>query len=323
MKSERYINKQLCLVVFAAIFVLLQSCVALNTYPTMARAGDTITLSLGSVDGLDKSRLQIFYTPQATGVPINISSNIRSVLKVYPDRTSSASMADIWTSQLTVYSGHAMWMNVVVVDLPASLPTGLGYFTVDFASSVRVASTSYVASAESVRINTEILPGTGIKNDFFYYAANPNPVLAQIGNFTRLEPLPHVVLRPGAATNYASGANHPAAAEFKIKLPVSGNVSILDDSEVHVIWDYKPGEDNKQIQLNWSRQLDVITVNVLVPTDLTITEQQMQFSIVINPAMAGNKINIDGTALLQSFRYYDLNGVGFTPAFTPEVVVMK
>lgn len=324
MKSEMYMNQRLFFLVFAALFVLLQGCVAVNTFPTVARAGDTITLSLGSVDGLDKSKLQITYTPQSTGVPINLTSNIRSVLKVYPDRTSSASMADGFTALLTAYTGHAMWLNIAVVDLPASLPEGQGYFRVDFASSVRVASTTSVQSAEGVQIATEILPGVGSANPFSYFIANPNPILAQNGNFTRLEPLPHVVLRPAASSNYTAGVNHPAAAEFRIRVPIiSDDVTTWDDSEVHVIWENKPGEDNKQIQLNWSRQSDVITVNVLIPTDLTIVEQQMQFSIVINPAMAGNVIDVAGTPQLLSYRYFDLNGTEIPPTYTPEVVVMK
>lgn len=306
---------------FTAIFCFLQGCVAVQTFPNVARAGDTITLALGSVDGLDKSKLTLAYIPQSTGVPIDITSSVRSVLKVYPDRTSSASMSDAWTSNLTVFSGHAMWMNVAVVDLPVTLPTGPGYFQVDFADSVRVPASNVITSAESKHIVTEILAGSGAPNNFSYYAmagAASQPV-----NFNRLEPLPHVVLRPALSGNYGFGGVHPAAAEYRIKLPINGNQQTLDASELHVIWDYKPGEDNKQIELNWHHDNDVITVNVLVPTDLTLVEQQVQFSIVIDPSYADNIVDIHGTPQLLSQRFWDLNGNEMTAQLTPEVIVMK
>ena len=306
---------------FVVALLVLQGCVAVQTFPSVARAGDTITLALGSVDGLDKTKMTLSYVPQSTGVAIDITANIRSVLKIYPDRTSPASLNNTYTAFLTAFSGHAAWMNMAVINLPATLPTGPGYFQVDFNDSVRVPNTSGVVNAEGLHIATEILAGTGAANSFTYYTNPPANTLA--GNFQSLEPLPHVVLRAAATTNYAAGTKHPAAAEFRIQLPITGDVQAMDDSEVHVIWDYKPGEDNMQIQLSWHRLADVITVNVLVPTNIALSERLFQFSIVIDKASNNNLININGTPQLLSYKYFDLNGNEMTAEFTPEVVVMK
>jgi hypothetical protein len=318
MKLKSYTNNKLFLLIFVSIFFLFQGCVAINTYPAVARAGDTITLSLGSVDGLDKSKLQISFVPQSTGLPIDLTANIRSVLKIYPDRTSPTSIGNTSTFFLTSFSGHAAWMNIAVIDLPANLPIGQGYFQVVYSNDVRVPNTIWVPSAEGMHIATEIIAGTGTNNSFSYYS-DSGSILT--GAFSDVESLPHVVLRPASGNNYNS-AIYPAAAEYRIRLPISGNVSSMDDSEIHVIWDYKPNEDNRQIQLNWRRQSDVITVNVLVPTDLTISDRLYQFSIVVDP-VNNNVIDINGTPQLLSYRYFDLNGNQITSIQIPEVVVMK
>jgi len=303
-------------------FLSVQGCVSVQSFPSIARAGDTITLALGSVDGLTKSNLHITYTPESTSTPIDLTSNIRNVIKVYPDRSSLISMgATTDMSLLTGFSGHAAWLDVVVVDLPESLPTGPGYFSIDFDDTVRVPNTAAIQQAEGVQITTEIVSGAGMQNDFsYYYSAGAAPLT---GNLTKLKPQPQVLLRPKENTGYNFGSVHPAAAEYRIRIPVDGDIATLQDNEIHVIWDYKPGEDNKQIQTSWHRNDNVITVNVIVPTDSTLTEQMFQFSIVINPLVQGNKIDVSGAPELLSYRYFDLQGNEVPASYAPEVVIIQ
>ncbi|MDQ1363057.1 MAG: hypothetical protein QG652_917 [Pseudomonadota bacterium] len=308
---------------FAVFFVLLQGCVAVQSFPATARAGDTITLALGSVDGLNKSNLQISYTPQSTNIPVDLTANIRNVFKVYPDKTSrvwldTADSANI----LNVFAGHGAWLNVAVLDLPATLPSGYGSFQVDFGNGVIVPNTFAVQSAETVQIISEILPaaaGTGVASSFYYYSA-PGGVIS--GNLSKLAAIPQVVLRPQVSNSYFSLLK-PSAAEYRIKLPIIGDVQALDDSSVHVIWDDKPGEFNKQIQLNWKRQGDELTVNILVPVAQAIQADLHRFSIIVLDADGINAIDPAGTPQLLSYRYFDFNGAEFAPTYTPEVVVMK
>lgn len=320
MKTKFYMNQKLCLAVFAALFVLLQGCVAVQSFPTAARAGDTITLALGSVDGLNRSNLQIFFTPQSTGLPVGLTANIRSVFKVYPDKNSrvwldAADSANI----LNVWAGHSAWLSVAVLNLPSNLPAGPGYFTVTFGSGAVLPNRSSVQSADTVQIGAEILPGMGVAGNFNYYGFPGNQ---ENGSLRTLESVHCVVLRP-SETNYYVSSIKPAAAEYRIRIPMVGDISALDGSSVHVIWDDKPGEFNKQIQLNWYRQNDVFTVNVLVPGAQAIQENLHRFSIIVLDADGVNVIDPAGTPQLLSFRYFDLNGAEIAPSFTPEVVVMK
>ncbi len=316
-------DRALYLITLLLMVNFLYGCVAMQSFPSVARAGDTITLALGSVDGLDKTKLQLSFVPTSTGVPIDLTSNIRSVVKIYPDRASRASISDTWTSQQTIFTGHAIWMNVAIVDLPSDLPIGTGHFEIVFDDSIRVPAPNVIINAddERIQIATEIVAGSGAPNDFSYYTTNPdNPA---VSNFSKIEPLPRVVLRPPFSGNYGYGGIRPAAAEYKIRLPITGDIATLADSEVNVIWDYKPGEDNKQIQVNWSRQADIITVNVLVPTELTLVEQRFRFTVLISPYLQGNIIDIGGQPELLSYRTWDLNGNEVTPELSPEVLVLN
>jgi hypothetical protein len=278
--------------IFAAAFFLLQGCVAVQTYPTVARAGDTITLALGSVEGLDKSKMTLAFVPQSTGVPVYITSNIRNVVRIYPDRTSFVSLGNTNSISLTGYSGHAMWMNIAVVDLPSTLPVGKGYFQVTFTSDVRVPN--FVQNAPGIQIATEILPGSGTASTFSYWGLN--------------------------------GALFPLSSQLSLLKPLPGVVlgMDLDPSELHVIWEYKPTEDNKQIALSWHYDgSGVITVNMLAPIAMSINEKQIRFTIVVDPSYAGNLIQANGTPVLLSQRLFDANGNSITAQYPPEVVVLN
>lgn len=323
MKTEYSMSQRIRLAVLALCCVLLQACVAVQSFPTAARAGDTITLALGSVDGLNKSNLTVHYTPLATGVSIDLTPNIRSVFKVYPDKTSRVWLdTDDSANILNVFTGHGAWLNVAVLDLPATLPAGAGYFQVDFDESVVVPNTFAVQSAESVSIFVDILPvaaGAGLPSGFDYHSV---PGVIDSGDLSRLGSLDHVVLRPKSALGYTSQIK-PAAAEYRIRLPVIGDPMAIEDSSVHVIWDDKPGEFNKQIQLSWHRQGDELTVNVLVLVDSGISADWHRFSVVVLDAAGANAINPDGVPQLLSYRYFDFNGSEMTPSYEPEVVLMK
>jgi len=316
-------SQRIRLAMLALCCVLLQACVAVQSFPTAARAGDTITLALGSVDGLSKSNLTVHYTPLSTGIPVDLTANVRSVFKVYPDKTSrvwldTSDSANI----LNVWAGHGAWLSVAVLNLPSSLPAGAGYFQVVFGNGVIVPNAASVQTVESVQIGAEILPasaGAGSQSGFDYYGFPGN---VENGNLSKLESISKVVLRPRESNYYVSQVN-PAAAEYVIRLPILGDIQALDNSSVHVVWDDKPGEFNKQIQLSWRRQDDLLTVNVLVPGEFSIYENLHRFSVMVLDVDGANAIDPNGTPQLLSYRYFDLNGNQITGSFIPEVVVMK
>jgi len=305
--------------IFAVLLLSIQGCVSLQSFPTVARAGETITLAVGSQDGLTSNNVQILYYPDGQTTPIDLTSNIRSVFKIAPDKTSYA-----WQFQAVVLnnaSGHTPWLNVIAIDLPDTLPTGKGYFKIVFGNSVVEPNPAIVASAESKEVAIEIIPGIGSASTFPYQAYPSSG--ASLGDLSSLQPLPHIVLRYVGDPNFTGQT--VAAAEYRIKLPISGDLTKIDNRYVRVIWDDKPADGAKQIQLSWSRNVDELKVNVLslpVSGD-SFYAKQIRFSILVLPHENGIQIDPAGTPQLLSYRYFDDTGTEVTPLAVPEIKLMQ
>jgi len=85
--------------------LLLQGCVALQSFPMVARSGDTITLAVGSVEGMTKANTSLIYKP-STGAPITfLPSSLRAIVPIYPDKRTNAWIASSATL-VDELSGH-------------------------------------------------------------------------------------------------------------------------------------------------------------------------------------------------------------------------
>lgn len=297
------------------VLLVLQGCVSIQSFPTAARAGDTITLAVGSQDGLTADTVQVLYFAEGQSTSRDLTPDIRSVFKVMPDKTSYTWQYQ--AGQLNNYSGHRPWLNVIALDLPEDLPVGNGYFKIVLDDSVIEPNPGLVAPVEPEQIAIEILPGDGSPSLFQYkpYTFSSSP---SNGNLEDLESLRRVILRY-AGNPYYNG-EEVAAAEYRIKLPVNGDPADLSDSDIRVVWDDKPGDEIMQVQLSWSRQYDELTVNVVTnpPPGMQYRVRQIRFSVIITYG------GLDPSVVPQllSYRYFDNNGNEITPQSIPEVVFM-
>ena len=86
--SLSYLNP-VCVIIALAV---LNGCVALQPFPMAGQAGDTITLAVGSADGMNSSNTTVEFFPFGTnpntdpGIPVPV----REIVKMYPDKTSHA-----------------------------------------------------------------------------------------------------------------------------------------------------------------------------------------------------------------------------------------
>ena len=256
--------------------VLLQSCVAVQTFPIAARAGDTITLAVGSPDGMTKANTTLTFTPTVdgvpTGAPIDISAGIRSIVKINPDETSglalfSARNVDV----LERDAKHGAWLSMIVLDLPDATVLPVGEGVIDVTTS---ASYSQFSPVIWPSIGIEILPGTGVSNQFSYEWGGST----QLGNLKNLESLIQVVARPDVSI--LPGAF--AAAEIKLNIPMQKKTdgSYVDNSLIRVVHDESNATRSKQVQMFWSRIGDEITINFLSPSG-TMSINEMRFSVVL------------------------------------------
>ena len=275
------------LFIFFIVF-LLQGCVATQSFPTVARGGDTITLAVGSPDGMTKANTTAQFVSDVDGSTIALS--IRSIIRLRPDQTSNLALFDSIVNAQDYYTGHSQWLSVIVVDLPEGLTIGQG--RIDVISTATYGTLP--VGINEIPVSIEIIEGTGIRNEFTY---NNNFGGVGPGNLSSLEALPQVVIRPPHLTQTV----FLAAAEIKVYIPVG---SVPDQALRIVADDFYTKNSQDQVQMNWSRSGDDFTVNFISPTAM-MEPKQLRFSVVLRP---GNTFVTEPGPSVVSVKLYDING---------------
>ncbi|BAN33962.1 hypothetical protein SCD_n00113 [Sulfuricella denitrificans skB26] len=152
----------------------LAGCAGTQTFGTAARAGDTVVLPVGWLN-LKSQNLNVSITPSSGPAITNVP--VRGVVNLYPD-PSSKLMIGFRTKQdlgsndwgigkninaAVTADDREWWQTAILLDLPASLPTGTA--TVHVTDSA--GNTIYP-------VNVTVLPGTGLSNLFNIYTPFTN-----------------------------------------------------------------------------------------------------------------------------------------------------
>jgi len=328
------------LYILAIIFtaLIIQGCVALQPFPTAARAGDTISLAIGSLEGANKNNLIITFAPDSDpGTPVDLSPYIRSVFNIFPDKTSQVNLQDLnqidSINSLTSWSAHSAWLTVAVIDLPEGLVVGPGTVTVTTGSDI--VHVNNAKKVDDISIPIEILPQTetpASPDNFEYYASQFSS--STLGDLAQLEPSKQVVVRaPIASGLYNSGIHpHVGAAEYVFSVPMVklNDPSIVPPSTALMVvreenyYDYAQsaaydGSDNNiaaQTQMTWFKNGDDLTVMFISPTN-QLRDQLIRFSIIPYTAM---QYDFAQMPTLKTYRYFDQNGneiSGMAPILVP------
>lgn len=142
--------KQFFLLNAILLSVFLAGCTGLNTYPVIARAGDTITLAPGWMQNFSRDKITVTFTPPV-GADIIYAPNdpaVRAVINLYPDPVSWLVVGEATNQNTGFNNGGATgyfinnntggdrdwWQTTVFLDLPASLPTGTTNITINSTS---------------------------------------------------------------------------------------------------------------------------------------------------------------------------------------------
>jgi hypothetical protein len=302
----------------AASGFIVTACTGLQPFPNAARPGDTVMLAVGSPDGMTVSNTTAQYVPDSDPFnPVDLSANIRSIFKMYPDRTSPAWLTDVFVDGIPRDTGHGAWLTVVAIDLPDTLLPGTG--NVQMTTTAAIGSTA--TPIDGLDIPLEILPGIGQPARFPYDVLGAR----RNGNLAKLEPLPQVVVRPpigGLTPTYG-------AVELKLNVPlINIDGTPAPDAGFTVVSD-DMGRDqlNSQLQTSWARNGDEITIIFVSPIG-TMKAWEARISVVVFPN-ANTILGIPGTIIdtskpppsFVSIKYYDVDGnltTGPSPAVTVE-----
>jgi len=284
-------------VVRIALFILaaqLIGCAAVQPFPHTGRAGDTITLALGSAEDVTAGNTTVTYTPDADpSGPVDLTPGITAVFNLYPDPKSRVWHDVGYVQALRGMSGHDVWVTVMALDLPPGIPPGTGMITVDSAGVFPVGFTSI----NEVAIDFEVLPGAGSANPLRYATLNQN---IRNGDLSELTALPHALFRPDLTG--LSGSLFGAVEVVVDAQIVNGTGTPAPDNQVALVSEFQNnGYTRRYVHQSWSRTNDALTVNLVAPNGMG--PERARFAIVALPGAA-----FTGPPVVVSTRFFDLDG---------------
>lgn len=277
------------LLLVGCLALLLSGCIGLDAYPIAARAGDTITLPLGSPERMARNNTSVLFEDSEGNIH-DLTGDVRAIFKLYPDRASKA-----WDSSGTVAlvssALHEPWLTVMALDLPASLPVGTG--TLRVTSSADYPEVS--AHINAVPLRLEILPGAGVSNPLEYVLGTTASSTAT-GDLRALEPRTTVTIN-----NTSRGTNLYGAIEIKARIGTTKGVQ-LSPSHVRVIMEDLTVVSESRRTWFWDMDNGEDYTVVLISPEGWLADYEAHFKVVFKQAA------IVGTPTITSVRYFDLNG---------------
>jgi len=295
---------------FCILFLLFVSgCTALKTFPNAARSGDTVALAVGSPLNMNRGNTTAIFTSDIDGIPVDLSSNIRSIFKLYADPTSQVFESTANTVNLIESSNHAPWITIAVIDLPQGLSAGPGQ--IQFTTNATYPAIG--SHINNLQIPLEILAGTGSASTFDYEFG----VGAQLtGDLSILESQTRAVFGP-AFPSVACPCPDYAAIEIEINAPTTATT--LHPTVIRVV------AEDLTVQTNSSRSVihsfsptgQTIKIVFLSPTG-TLKYYEAQFSVVLH-----SNFTFTSTPTITSINYYDNNGNQVSGPVSDYSVLMK
>jgi len=292
-------KNRIYLFLFVIMAYLAQGCVSVQTFPTIARSGDTITLAVGSPDKMTTANTTIQYVSNTDpGNPVDLTSNIRNIVKIYPDKATPAWYGGnvVSTDMIPYQSGHGPWLYVIVIDLPTSpvMPIGKGHFKVATTASYPYGS----KDVNDVDISMEIISGTGEPTTFSFlpYSFSNSP---SNGNLGFLESPSHVEI----SSNYQPVVHSYGAIELKLIVPITSSIGSVADDGIKVIFEDSPTNIDSRRLATWSRNGNEFTLNIISQTG-KLEYWESNTSIILSDAT----YSFAGTPYLESIKYFDIDG---------------
>jgi hypothetical protein len=258
-----------------AALLFLQGCAAVHTFPTVARAGDTVSVLVGGSAQARKEQASVVLT-DAQGMHWDLQSLglVRSLFNV---RSDGRALGLLDAGPLEAISpwafGHEPLQTVLVTDLPDSLPAGMASLSVQLNVSDNSSGASQVMT-----MGLEIIPGAAQPDTFDYLNVGAGGVAA--ANFARLEPAPHAEVKFGAGTEVIGAAT----------LRIDFDPGTLEAKDLNVYVpellsrDMAGGFGSAQRMVYWRAEAGQLQVDIIAPQGIAA----MFLKLYVLHASAGN-----------------------------------
>ena len=195
-----YRKVKIILPLISICMLLIQGCAGVNTFPTVARAGDTVSVMVGGTENSRKETIAVTLT-DADNVQWDLQAlgKVRSVFNLRADARAKGTHYSSYLESVSSWiKGHEPVQTVLVVDIPVEVAPGVASLNVN--TGVDDDSSGI---AHPYVINVEIIPGLGSGDNFLRkdFLA-PNAAV----DFSRLEPAPHAKVNFGVDDGVVIGA---------------------------------------------------------------------------------------------------------------------
>ncbi len=209
-----------CKAFFAWMLIMLTgltACTSVNTFPMIARAGDTVSVMVGGSELARKETMSVTLTDASNQTwDLKSLGLVRSVFNLRTEgRAYGMHYSPFLDSYISWSAGHEPVQTVLVADLPANVNPGMATMSIALNATD---NSSGIASPFSVKLN--ILAGTGSSDQILHKNSGGGPTAV---DFSRLEPAPH------AKIDFGTGTIIGAAS-----LTVSFNNAVLNGNDINV-----------------------------------------------------------------------------------------
>lgn len=249
------------------ILLVMQGCAGVNTFPMIARAGDTVSVMIGGSNTSNKSNVGVSLT-DANGQTWDLKS-LGLVRSIFNLRTDGLANGMHYSPYLDLYYpwsfGHEPLQTVLVTDLPTNVAPGNAVLTVTPSATDDSSGVGYPYS-----IKLEVIAGTGSSDKFLRKTGFGSTMPA---DFASLEQAPHGKITFGSSASIGA-----------VSLKIGFNSSVLNGNDINV---YVPESTVRgsisspgafgatQRMVYWHQDGQFLYVDVVAPQGISSTYLQL------------------------------------------------
>jgi hypothetical protein len=284
--------------------LLLSACTSINTFPNIARPGDTISFMVGGSAQARKENISVTLTDSGGHVfDLQALGRVRSVFNLRADgRAVGQHYSPFMDSYISWAFGHEPLQTVMVADLPGNAAPGLATLAV----TLNGISDNSSGVSSPFNVSLEIIPGSGGPEQFKHPTLGATPSV----NFARLE------TAPNAKISFGTGSTPIGAASLVIDFDETAvNPNDLNlyvpESAVRGSFVNAGAFGMTQRMVYWHQDGQNLYVDIVAPQG--IDPRYLQFYVVHPQGLAGSPaFNIVSAQVFGT----DGNSVDVTPSLT-------
>jgi len=287
-------TKRLILICFSVLVLGLNACTSVATFPTVARAGDTVSVMVGGSDKARKETVLVTLT-DFDGIQWDLQA-LNKVRSVFNLRADAKAKGTHYSKYLDLYSswsqGHEPVQTVLVIDVPAGVATGAASISIN---TLVDDDSSGISSPYT--INIDVIPGVGSADNFLRQQFLDLPVAV---DFEKLEPASHAKISFGIDSGITIGAAS-LVVDFDELVVAPGDINVYaPESTVRGSFVETGSFGETQRMVYWRQDGQQLFIDIVAPQGIYQTFLQL---FIIHPDVAGSpNFNITSSTV------YDTSG---------------